>query len=218
MAGTPLKNLQMFANLCGSTAAAHVALVSTMWDQVPYNTGCLRETELLQQYWKPMVDLGSHVDRFDGTFERAWTIMEWFRSQTLRDALLIQEEMVDLHKRLCETQAGMALYDALRKLLAEQRETIRQLREQATQKDNIAITKDLNAEYEKIEKELDRTFALVRNMKVPIGRRILSVFSFKKTRGVSRSRSRLAHGTKCPTPSLACDDDTDTLIRQLAAL
>ena len=50
MAGTPLKNLRMFEELCGKNAFHSVILTTTMWDEVDGETGEERERELKEKY------------------------------------------------------------------------------------------------------------------------------------------------------------------------
>ena len=61
MAGTLLKNLQMFEELCGKDALKNVILTTTMWDEVDEETGLAREEQLKNIYWKPMIDCHSHT-------------------------------------------------------------------------------------------------------------------------------------------------------------
>jgi exonuclease VII small subunit len=188
MAGTPLKDFRMFAKLCGDDATKKVILATTMWDLVQGNEGERHETQLKERYWKGMLVGGSKVVRFRGTHESAWEIVDMIvkmdEGPSSRSPLLIQEEMVDLHQQLGETQAGIALYDTLQKLLAEQREKIRQLKEEAKAQDNPQLLKELNAQHDAIRKSINDTFEQAQRMKISHLRRFLAIFKSKKTRGV----------------------------------
>ena len=188
MAGTPLKNFRVFANLCGDDATKKVILATTMWDLVDKNEGERRETQLQERYWKGMLVGGSRVARFLGTHESAWELVDMIvkidEGPSSRSPLLIQEEMVDFHQKLGETQAGIALYDTLQKLLAEQREKIRQLKEEAKAQDNPQLLKELNAQHDAIRKSINDTFEQAQRMKISHLRRFLAIFKSKKTRGV----------------------------------
>jgi len=175
----------MFANLCGDDAVRNVILTTTMWSRVKAEVGSQREKELRGKYWKPMLDLGSGTHRFLGTHESAWSIINVFREKDQNDTLLLQEEMVDLEKRLSETQAGKTLYSELQKLLADQRDIVRSLRDDAEHQQNEALAKELREEYERIQDQLRRTFDQIQEIKIPLGRRILLIFSFKRSRAVS---------------------------------
>ncbi|KDQ22972.1 hypothetical protein PLEOSDRAFT_1014870, partial [Pleurotus ostreatus PC15] len=56
MAGTPMRNLKLFAKLCGTVAAEGVVMTTTMWDIVEAETGRAREKELRDDYWKGILD------------------------------------------------------------------------------------------------------------------------------------------------------------------
>ena len=188
MAGTPLKNFRVFANLCGDGATKKVILATTMWDLVDENEGERRMTQLQERYWKGMLVGGSEVARFKGSYESAWEIVDIIVNKdegpSSRPPLLIQEEMVELDRQLGETQAGITLYNTLQKLLAEQQEKIRQLKDEAKTQDNPQLVKELNAQHEAIRKSINDTFEQAQRMKIPRLRRFLATFKSKKTRGV----------------------------------
>jgi hypothetical protein len=188
MAGTPLKNLRMFANLCGDGATKNVILATTMWDLVEAGEGERRVTQLQGKYWKEMLAGGSKVARFDGKYDSAWEIVDMIvkkdAGHSSRPPLLIQEEMVELKRRLGETQAGITLYNTLQKLLAEQQETIRQLQDEAKTQDNPQLVKELNAQHEAIRKSINDTFEQAQRMKISHIRRFFAIFKSKKPHGV----------------------------------
>ncbi|KAG6326187.1 hypothetical protein ID866_12902, partial [Astraeus odoratus] len=94
-AGTPLRNLNMFRELCGKDDFQNVILVTTMWDelQTDIDLGIQREKELLSNFWQPMVVLGSTTRRFDGTEECAWNIINSIPTE--HQPLQIQGEIVE---------------------------------------------------------------------------------------------------------------------------
>lgn len=105
MKGNPRKNLEMFQYLCGDAALGNVILTTTHWDRIPENIASKREAELKSLFWKPFIDKGSHVARFDpSTFDIAWSIINCF-SATPHRPLKVQIEMVDEGKELHETAA-----------------------------------------------------------------------------------------------------------------
>jgi len=190
MAGSPLKNLKMFGKLCGDDAIRNVILATTMWsppEKDPQDRQLLRENELRNKYWKAMIDCGSTMTRFLRTYHSAWTIVDLISVINPPDSLLLQEEMVDLKKEINETQAGITLYDTLRRELANQRDAVRNLRKEAETQDNAELVRELTLECEEIERMLRATFAQIRELKIPIGKQIQSLLSpkNKKTRAVS---------------------------------
>jgi len=102
-----------------------------------------------------------------------------------KHSLLLQEELVDLNRRLNETQAGKELYTRLQKSLAEQKETIRKLRDEARAEQNEQLAKELTAQYEDMQDALQSTFEQVSKMKISLGRRLMMLFSFRKPSSVS---------------------------------
>jgi len=178
MSGSPLKNLRMFAKLCGDDALANVILATTMWDRVDPTTGTQRENELKESYWKGMVALGSRIERFDGSFESAWAIIGSIARNKI-DILLLQDELVILKRQLSETEAGTVLYNDLQKLLAEHKEILRKLRDEAAANKNEELRQSLDAEYMMIQQKLQSTFDQITKLKVPFGRRLVLFFSRK---------------------------------------
>lgn len=190
MAGTPYKNLRMFGELCGDTAMNHVILVSTMWGRVKADIGNQREQQLKENFWKPLIDKGSRVDRLkQPPNERDWPAEAWrvvgqlVSESQKRDAVLLQEELVNLELKLNETEAGKTLYTSLQKLLADQKESLKSLLAQLEKSDSDPkLKKELEKEYKKIQSQFQKTFEEAKRMKVPIGRRIMMIFFGKKAR------------------------------------
>ena len=184
MAGSPHRNLRMFGELCGDQAVKKVVLVTTMWDKVQHDTGIRREKELIENYWKTMVNYGASTARSSNSTESAWKIVDIILKQHETEVLLLQEEIVDLKKALNETEAGKTLYSDLQKLLADQRDTVRSLAEQARGESNPQLADQLEAELKRIQKDFEKTFREMKNLKIPFGRRLMMLFFGKKSRGV----------------------------------
>ena len=187
MAGTPHRNLRMFGELCGDQAAKKVVLVTTMWDKVQPDTGARREKELFENYWKKMINYGASTARFLNSADSAWKTIDIILKQHEAEVLLLQEEIIDLKRALNETQAGKTLYSDLQKLLAEHRDTVRSLAEQARDESNPQLARQLEAELKRIQKDFDRTFSEIKNLKISFGKRLKLLFFGKKSRGVRLS-------------------------------
>jgi hypothetical protein len=189
MSGSPLKNLQMFGKLCGDGAIKNVVLSTTMWTKVkPFEVGERREQELKEKYWAGMLNMGSRMMRFGDSFDAAWKMIDQIVITPEGDkdnALLLQEELVKLNLRLSETEAGKTLYTKLLELLAQQKETISKLREEAVAEQNEQLAQELAAQYEDMQDALQSTFEQLAKMKISLGRRLLMLFSFRKPRAVS---------------------------------
>ena len=120
MAGTPLKNLRMFEELCGKNAFHKVILTTTMWDEVDEEAGEDREAELKTKYWRTMLDRSSTTSRFLRTRESAFDIIEpLIEAANIRSSLLLQDELVDMRKSLPATSAGQESFSAMGQLVTQ---------------------------------------------------------------------------------------------------
>lgn len=187
MAGSPLKNLRMFEQLCGKAALRNIILTTTMWDEVDEEIGQSRENQLRENYWKFMLESGSDCARFLGTFESAWSIIEpLLLDAAIRHAVLLQEELVDMGMQLRETSAGQSLFVVMERLVKQQKELLERIREETRRNANEEVVAGLRTEYEAIRKELDKTLVEMQTLKIPIGKRLVrsfkSRFSFLKKR------------------------------------
>ncbi len=187
MAGAPLKNLMMFSQLCGTAAAEGVVLSTTMWGSIKDGTGESREQELKSKFWKGMLDCGAKVSRFELTRESAWATIDEVQNSANKAALLLQEEMVELERKLSETQAGKTLYNDLLKRLDEQRKILRDLLIEA-QRDHSAnpqLARDLQLQHDATKNQIEDIFSQVQELKIPLTRRIAQLFNFRRARAVS---------------------------------
>ena len=167
MLGTSLKNLLMVHKLRGEDALRHVVLVTTKWGEIQEVVGEQREKELKETHWKTMIDLGSQIRRYKDSYDSAWEIVNLIRKKEKTDLpIQVQKELVDLQKRIPQTEAGDALRNSLKTLLAEQKEALHRLKQ----------SPDLQEEYEEAERQLRSTLEQIQRLKIPLGRRILAVF------------------------------------------
>src|SRR6266545_5584438 len=172
MAGTAFRNLRMFGKLCGDEPASRVVFVTTMWDKIREEKGEERERELSKNYWGPMLDLGASYIRFlQSDNNCAQEIVRRLIFSDTRKTLL-QEETVDLERRIKETSAAKELYTQMQTLLSQHKETLAELREAAKRTNNPQALADLDKEIACIQAELDNTFNNARKLKIPLSRRI----------------------------------------------
>jgi F0F1-type ATP synthase membrane subunit b/b' len=223
MSGSPLKNLQMFGKLCGDGAIKNVVLATTMWSKVKPDVGERREKELEDKYWREMLNMGSQMMRFGDTFDTAWRMIDQVVMTAEDDkdnALLLQEELVDLNRRLSETEAGKTLYTKLLELLAQQKETINKLREEAKAEQNEQLAQELGAQYEEMQDALQSTFDQLAKMKVSLGRRLVMLFSFRRPRAVSSSLFHRLSLTYCLTACFTCQqlvvDEKEKMLHRIS--
>ena len=173
MHGTSRRNLVVFSRLCGDSALDKVILATTKWNKVEEGEGAERELDLRGMFWKKMISQGSTMFRFTGTYESAWEIVHHIlQPRSLSLSLLIQRELVDLQKLLPETEAGQCLREALEHLLEEQKGIAHRLEGDQ----NLQRNEELRAKYEANQREIRSTLVQIKNLKVPLGRRIARFF------------------------------------------
>ena len=128
MAGTPLRNLQLFEKLCGKEFST-IVLATTMWEEVEPELGEMRERELQNIYWKSMVDRGSSVKRFLQTPASAFEVLRPILCQSNEhQSLRLQEEITNLGLKLQETAAGRMLAVQLDEMLPKQQKILTRIR------------------------------------------------------------------------------------------
>ena len=161
-----------------------------MWDSAKdRSVGESRETELISDFWQPLIAGGASAVRSMNTEESAWEIVNGLGSDKEGSMLLLQEELVEQQKRLNETEAGKGLYSHLQKLLAEQKSRLKDLADQAKLQNDPTLATSLQEEYNKVNTLLERTFDEMREMKIPLTRRILLWLFGRKSRGVRTTDS-----------------------------
>ncbi|KAF9528234.1 P-loop containing nucleoside triphosphate hydrolase protein [Crepidotus variabilis] len=186
MAGSPMRNLRMFGELCGDRAAHKVVLVTTMWDKIEQSPGEKRESELEYRYFKELLRRGALLMRFNNTYRAAWDIIEAIIAENEKEAVLIQEELVELGHRLNETSAGKALYNQLQNLLSEQKRVVVELTQLAKIQNNKKLASEMHLEYKRIQKEFESSFGAISKLKISLGRRLVLLLG-KKSRARSLS-------------------------------
>lgn len=111
IAGSALRNLRMFKELCGEDAYKHVVLATSMWSKENPRVAEGREQELINDggFWKVMKERGSSVMRWLGGADSANDIVErLLKARRAHGAvsLKIQRELVDEGRTLVDTSAG----------------------------------------------------------------------------------------------------------------
>jgi hypothetical protein len=175
MTVSALKELEVFAKICGQKAMPNVVIVSTMWSEVKGDNGKRREQELRRDFWKDMVTYGCRIERFRDSHKSAWHIIGSL-SRKKPTSVLLSHEIVDEHLRLNETEAGIALNKEMEKLIKDRKEASRRLREQAQNQNNVLVVQELNRRQAEIEDKIQQTADQLRAMKIPFTRRVRLFF------------------------------------------
>ena len=177
MAGTPLKNLRMFEELCGKSAFQNVILTTTMWDEVDLETGEEREAELKSKYWRTMLERNSTTSRFLRTRESAFRLIDpLIDAANKRSSLLLQDELVDMRKKLPSTSAGQELFSAMEVLVRQREDLLRRIRNEMKRTDGDKVTLEpLQEEHQKLQMTLEETVNEMRRLKLPLGQRLMNM-------------------------------------------
>ncbi|KAJ3558065.1 hypothetical protein NP233_g11585 [Leucocoprinus birnbaumii] len=169
MAHSSVRTLDIFQKICGNAAFSNIGLVTTCWDDVTTRwndasshpgydiTECeQKEKELCETFWKPLVDLGSKLFRFENTSTSAWNVINSLPLE--QRPLLIQREMGDQHMCLRQTTAGRSLASWLYRAVNSLKESIERLNLLASQSpiltDESLVAKPLEQEKQKVEEQL----------------------------------------------------------------
>ena len=175
MAGTPLKNLRMFEELCGKNAFHNVILTTTMWDEVDEETGEERERELKIQYWRKMLELGSTTRRFLRTRESAFDVIEpLIEAANCRRSVLLQDELVNMRRSLPATSAGRELFSEMGQLVSQRKDLLRRIRHEIRKSDGDKMfLEQLQEEHQTLQKCLEATVIKMQRLRLPLGKRLM---------------------------------------------
>ncbi|KAF7980092.1 hypothetical protein HWV62_39902 [Athelia sp. TMB] len=183
MASSPLKNLKMFASMCGQKVMPNVVICTTMWTQVDEATGSRREEQLKRDFWAGMIDEGCKVARFKDSSQSVWEIVGKLATQ--ESFTEISRELVDEKKTLNETAAGLKLNAELKKLFADQKKAIREMQEQVERYGDSVAVESLQKRKEDIEGQLTSVKEQIQKLRIPWRKRIANWFA-----GMTSARDR----------------------------
>lgn len=116
MRGSGRKNLLMFQNVLGMKGMNHCRLVTTKWSLQSESVSKNRERELCEkkEFWQPLLAAGAQTVRFGDSMESAIDIIGPLLQGPALKPLLV-EEVVEKHKKIPETHAGVIVNDDLEK-------------------------------------------------------------------------------------------------------
>ncbi|PVF99821.1 hypothetical protein CPB86DRAFT_702477 [Serendipita vermifera] len=182
MSGSALKNLELFASICGRSAMPHMVLVTTMWSHVSPQVGQDRENKLKSSFWQDMINKGAKVQRFNDSHEDAWRIIGSTSSapaasgNSLQANILISTEILDRNKELSETEAGAILNRQLEKLIKDQKEMNKRYRALANSNDNPNAKQEYKERVQELDGRIAQTTQRMRELKIPLTKRLLRLF------------------------------------------
>ncbi|KAH7174304.1 P-loop containing nucleoside triphosphate hydrolase protein [Fusarium flagelliforme] len=115
MTKTSQDYLRLLESIVGDDALKNVILVTTMWNTLrpeDRQQAVLREQELLNNFWSPMINKSAYNAQFLGTQESAYSLVNQLAYQE-SVILDIQKEVVDQDRPIIETATGMTLVQQL---------------------------------------------------------------------------------------------------------
>jgi len=160
MGGTPQKNLKLFKKLCGAKFFELVILMTTMWPENEDEDEKIfhdHESQLRREYWADIIRNPKQIQRFRGTRTSAWNILEELLSLAAvrqhRKILEIQQELVDLSKRVPDTNAGRQLHGMIGELVVRQSDLMKRLQEELSKTSDPDVLRALILELNDIQKQ-----------------------------------------------------------------
>lgn len=162
-----MKNLRLFASICGHEAMKNVVIVTTMWSKVSKAEGSRMEAALKRDVWNEMIADGCTVVRFQDTQDSAWDIISTIEKE--RTKVQLPREIVDTGLRLNETEVGVTLNKELEKLILAQKNATRSFRKLSKSQDNALLVEQLN----EMETKIVQTQEQLRELKIPMTRKVL---------------------------------------------
>jgi len=162
MQGSAVANLDMFKKLCGEDALRKVVLVTSMWDIVPSEEACRRESELKEKddFWGSMIKMGSRVFRHDNTEESARGIVGLLAQHNSRITTSLQKELVEERRTLNDTSAGREVQSEVLKEKEKWEKKQKQMEEHMRE----AIRTHNREAEEVLRKERDKYKALIQRI------------------------------------------------------
>ncbi|KAF8064984.1 P-loop containing nucleoside triphosphate hydrolase protein [Lyophyllum atratum] len=172
--GTARRNLEMFHHLCGDAALSKVVLGTTKWTRVTPSGGEGREEELKTLHWKPMIEKGSKICRFNDTKESAMEFIKIvLRNKVKDDILQIQTELAVDRKIIPQTKAGKELRYTLEQVLEMQKQMVGY--EEALAEGGDA---DAQAKFDEARRKMEGLREDVKTLTTPWMRRFFGWFGF----------------------------------------
>lgn len=103
---------QLISKMVGATNYSHMAIVTTMWDQILPTFGERNEVNRAGDVWKDMLNGGAEVLQYHNTKDSAQEILQHLMSNPDKFspfALKLQEDLLHQQGYLGKTEAGMHL-------------------------------------------------------------------------------------------------------------
>ncbi|PVF99830.1 hypothetical protein CPB86DRAFT_813558 [Serendipita vermifera] len=170
ISGPTWRSFESFASLCYRTKMPVVVLVTTMWKHVPPQVGADRETQLVNEFWGDMIENKCAVKRFEESRESAWRLLESNEETSTSKEL-------EHPRNIQSNEAGVALNKQLEKLIRDQKRASRRVTTLADNGGSQAARRELTKRVEDLDSKIVETTQRMRELSLPIRRRILRWFN-----------------------------------------
>ncbi|KAL8755203.1 MAG: hypothetical protein Q9199_003811 [Rusavskia elegans] len=165
--GSTAKNLSVFKKLCGDNFYPNIILATTMWENLgdsglSSTVGDRREKELAEtkNWWGLMIERGSRTFRHSDDKGSALKSIDYLISLRRRAVLDIQTQLVDQHKSLQDTSAGI---EVERELQQTKEKYAKELKELEEEKKQALVEKD-KEQFEMLRKEAEKSQEIISRM------------------------------------------------------
>lgn len=157
--GSARKALRIVKKICGEDAYSVVLLGSTMWNKEDFGLAKRREEELINNWelWGDMIAAGSKSFKFYNDSASALVACDYIIQQGQKKTLALQHQMVNEHKCLNETEAGIEMHGEVLGLQALCKSNLAEARREATRaarSKNKELASELNASKEDLRLQL----------------------------------------------------------------
>lgn len=157
--GSARKALRIVKKICGEDAYSIILLGSTMWNKEDSEIAKQREKELTnnRELWGDMIAAGSKSFKFYNDRASALVACDYIIQQEQKKTLALQHQMVNEHKSLNETEAGIEMQGevlALQALCKSNLAEVRREARRAARLKNEELASALNASKEDLRSQL----------------------------------------------------------------
>ncbi|KAI9824185.1 MAG: hypothetical protein M1819_000896 [Sarea resinae] len=131
--GSAKKALRIVKKICGEDAYSVVLLGSTMWNKEDFAIAKRREEELInsRELWGDMIAAGSKSFKFYNDRASALIACDYIIQHGQKKTLALQHQMVNEHKSLNETEAGIEMQGEVLSLQALCKSNLAEARREA---------------------------------------------------------------------------------------
>lgn len=145
----------MALKLCGEDNLAHMAIVTTMWDEVDKKTAAAREKQLTADdlFFKAVITKGARTFRHNNTAKAARAVLSYLVKKR-QTSLRIQEELVDKKIDITQTLVGRELQSEATALIQRHNTELAELQGEMATAINARDT-TARQELEEARKELE---------------------------------------------------------------